>query len=147
MAVACFAQSRDTEFNQQSHRIFDDLIFRDIPAPRTAGDGQDSYNQASEGDVPEGILKLKGYPDRTAQVALMWEESCPSSSSTKASNATPRSLARHADAVFWIVEMIEVPKKDLEKGLRAATRKTAKGDYFDNKNCDRLFRAILTHLH
>jgi hypothetical protein len=62
----------------------------------------------------------------------------------------------------------EIPKQDLEKGLRAPTNKTAKGDYFDNKtshgpkllalidpalvreaapNCDRLFRAILTHLH
>ena len=27
----------------------------------------------------------------------------------------------------------EIPKRDLEKGLRAATGKTAKGDYFDNK--------------
>jgi hypothetical protein len=27
----------------------------------------------------------------------------------------------------------EIPKKDLEDGLREATKKTQKGDYFDNK--------------
>jgi hypothetical protein len=61
-----------------------------------------------------------------------------------------------------------IPKKDLEKGLRAAIVKTTKGNYFDNKtshgpqllaaidpnlvrqaapNCNRLFQAILTHLN
>lgn len=63
------------------------------------------------------------------------------------------------------VELIS--KKDLKAGLKAATRNTKKGDYFDNKtshaskllaivkpdlvrqaapNCDRLFKALLAHL-
>jgi len=62
----------------------------------------------------------------------------------------------------------KIPKKDLEKGLAAATRKSKKGNYYDQKtshgpqllaaldtalvrqaapNCERLFQAILTHLH
>jgi hypothetical protein len=61
----------------------------------------------------------------------------------------------------------EIPKKDLKSGLKAATRKTLKGDYFDNKtshgpklleaidpakvrkaapNCEKLFRAVLARL-
>jgi hypothetical protein len=58
----------------------------------------------------------------------------------------------------------QIPKKDLEDGLRAATKKTLKGDYYDNKtthlskllalinpdlvrqaapNCRKLFEAVL----
>jgi hypothetical protein len=61
----------------------------------------------------------------------------------------------------------EIPKKDLISGLRAATRNTLKGDYFEHKaehaadllerirpelvrqaapNCDRLFTAVLKRL-
>jgi len=61
----------------------------------------------------------------------------------------------------------KIPKKDLEKGLRAASFKTPKGNYFDHKtshgprllalinpalvrdaapNCERLFQAMLKHL-
>jgi hypothetical protein len=61
----------------------------------------------------------------------------------------------------------KIPKEDLEKGLRAATGKTVKGNYFDNKtshgrqllakinptlvrqaapNCERLFQAVRKHL-
>ena len=61
----------------------------------------------------------------------------------------------------------QIPKKDLEDGLRAATKNTGKGDYFDNKtlhgqkllelidpslvqraapNCRKLFRAVLARL-
>ena len=61
----------------------------------------------------------------------------------------------------------EIPKKDLEDGLREATKKTQKGDYFDNKtshgpkllaeisaekvqaaapNCRKLFAAVLAKL-
>ena len=62
----------------------------------------------------------------------------------------------------------KIPKKDIENGLKAAPKKTPKGNYFDHKashgsellkkirpnlvcqaapNCDRLFLAILTHLN
>jgi hypothetical protein len=61
----------------------------------------------------------------------------------------------------------QIPKKDLEDGLRAATKSTGKGDYFDNKtshgpallaeltpklvreaapNCQKLFEAVLARL-
>jgi len=61
----------------------------------------------------------------------------------------------------------EIPKRDLEDGLREATKKTQKGDYFDNKtshgrkplaalkpelvqkaapNCQKLFDAVLARL-
>jgi hypothetical protein len=61
----------------------------------------------------------------------------------------------------------QIPKKDLEAGLRAATKYTSKGDYFDNKtshgpellakikpdlvqraapNCQKLFKAVLARL-
>lgn len=61
----------------------------------------------------------------------------------------------------------KIPKKDLETGLRQATRNTPKGDYFDNKtlhgpkllesidpelvraaapNCQKLFEAVLAKL-
>jgi hypothetical protein len=61
----------------------------------------------------------------------------------------------------------EIPKKDLEDGLRAATKNTTKGNYFDNKtshgpallaaikpesvgeaapNCRKLFDAVLARL-
>ena len=53
--------------------------------------------------------------------------------------------AGHGDKVFWMVEMMEVwfhPDSSVLAELYGA-----KGDYFDNKNCDCLFRAILTHLH
>jgi predicted Zn-dependent protease len=61
----------------------------------------------------------------------------------------------------------EIPKSDLEKGLKEATKLTKKGDYFDNKtshgvrllstispdkvrgaapNCERLFAAVLKRL-
>jgi hypothetical protein len=60
-----------------------------------------------------------------------------------------------------------IPKRDLVEGLKAATKNTRKGDYFDNKtshgpklleaidpalvrraapNCDRLFEAVLKRL-
>src|ERR1039458_4047942 len=61
----------------------------------------------------------------------------------------------------------EIPKRDLEAGLRGATKNTQKGNYYDHKtehgaallamidptlvrnaapNCDRLFTAVLTQL-
>ena len=61
----------------------------------------------------------------------------------------------------------QITKKDLENGLKAATKDTQKGDYFDNKtshgpkllalinpdrvrgaapNCEKLFQAVLTEL-
>ncbi len=61
----------------------------------------------------------------------------------------------------------QITKKDLENGLKAATKDTQKGDYFDNKtshgpkllalinpdrvrgaapNCEKLFQAVLTKL-
>jgi hypothetical protein len=64
-------------------------------------------------------------------------------------------------------EVEQIPKKDLENGLRAATKNTAKGDYLDNKtshgpkllelidpdlvqgaapNCRKLFEAVLARL-
>lgn len=88
-------------------------------------------------------------------------------------HADPGALVKFYGARFQkgalkaIPNVEKIPKKDLEKGLRAATVKTAKGNYFDNKtshgpqllaaidpglvrqaapNCDRLFQAILTHL-
>ena len=60
-----------------------------------------------------------------------------------------------------------IPKPDLERGLKGATGRSRKGDYFDHKtshgpqllakvdpdlvrqaapNCDRLFRAAIAHL-
>jgi hypothetical protein len=88
-------------------------------------------------------------------------------------HADPSALAEFYGARFQksalkINRNVEkIPKEDLEKGLRAATGKTVKGNYFDNKtshgrqllakinptlvrqaapNCERLFQAVRKHL-
>jgi len=72
-----------------------------------------------------------------------------------------------ADALKANPKVEQIPKKDLERGLSEATRKTPKGNYYDHKtshgpallaslnptlvrnaapNCQKLFEAILTGL-